>query len=63
MDRDPIFSKTLKLLHSNSKDAEDQLKSLLEEVVKQKYGISKTFANFFNKKVSFVFCQLLFKIL
>ncbi|XP_046382595.1 integrator complex subunit 12-like [Ischnura elegans] len=35
---DPVFSLGLKLLHSKSRDSADQLRSLLEEVTKQKYG-------------------------
>ncbi|KAG8228548.1 hypothetical protein J437_LFUL017938 [Ladona fulva] len=35
---DPIFSLGLKLMHSKSRDSADQLRVILEEVTKQKYG-------------------------
>ncbi|XP_071447649.1 integrator complex subunit 12-like [Hetaerina americana] len=38
---DPQFSLALKLLHSKSKDSAEQLRLLLEEVTKQKYGGSR----------------------
>ncbi|KAL0281680.1 UNVERIFIED_CONTAM: hypothetical protein PYX00_002593 [Menopon gallinae] len=39
---DPVFSKALKLLHSNSKDSADQIMQLLEDIIEQKYGGTKS---------------------
>lgn len=39
---DPLFSKALKLLHSNSKDSADQIMHLLEDIIEQKYGGTKS---------------------
>lgn len=39
---DPLFCKALKLLHSTTKDSADQIMHLLEEVIDQKYGGTKS---------------------
>lgn len=39
---EPSFCKALKLLHSNSKDSADEIMHLLEEIIEQKYGGTKT---------------------
>ena len=38
---DPLFVKALKLLHSKSKDAGEQLKQMLEDVLAKKRGAMK----------------------
>lgn len=39
---DPVFVKALKFLHSPAKDSSLQIMHLLEELMEQKYGGSKT---------------------
>ncbi|KAK6633204.1 hypothetical protein RUM44_003805 [Polyplax serrata] len=39
---EPAFCKALKLLHSNANDSSDEIMHLLEEVIQQKYGGTKT---------------------
>jgi len=38
---DPVFSRGLKLLLSSDADAADQLRNLLDDALRQKYGPSK----------------------
>lgn len=41
----------LHLLHSTNKDSAEQLRALLDEAIKQKYGPSKMLSNVLHKKV------------
>lgn len=50
LELDPTFSRALRLLHSKTKDSEEQLRSMLDEAIKQRHGNSKTLANIFIKK-------------
>lgn len=50
-DLDPQFLKGLRLLYSSNKDSADQLKGLLDDVIRQKYGSSKMLCNTLHKKV------------
>lgn len=45
---DPILGKALRLLHSKSKDSADQLKLLLDEVLKNKSKKDVKFVSQFN---------------
>ncbi|XP_034936215.1 integrator complex subunit 12 [Chelonus insularis] len=47
---DPQFVQGLRLLHSSNKDSMDQLRTLLDEAIKQKYGLSKMLCNVLHKK-------------
>ncbi|XP_069693101.1 integrator complex subunit 12 isoform X3 [Periplaneta americana] len=49
-DLDPTFARALRLMHSKAKDSEDQLRSMLDEAIRQRHGSSKTLANLFIKK-------------
>nr|CAD7607126.1 unnamed protein product [Timema genevievae] len=52
---DPVFVRAIRLLNSNTaKDAEEQLKSMLEEAIKQKYGNTKSLGNLVIEKESLV---------
>ncbi|XP_069693100.1 integrator complex subunit 12 isoform X2 [Periplaneta americana] len=51
-DLDPTFARALRLMHSKAKDSEDQLRSMLDEAIRQRHGSSKTLANLFIKKIS-----------
>lgn len=51
LDLDPQFLQALRLLHSTNKDSGEQLRSLLDEAIKQKYGASKMLSNTLHKKV------------
>ncbi|XP_076761760.1 integrator complex subunit 12 [Xylocopa sonorina] len=50
LDLDPQFTQGLHLLHSTNKDSAEQLRALLDEAIKQKYGPSKMLANVLHKK-------------
>ena len=52
LDLDPTFARALRLMHSKSKDSEDQLRAMLDEAIKQRHGGNKTLANIFIKKVN-----------
>jgi len=52
LDLDPTFARALRLMHSKSKDSEDQLRAMLDEAIKQRHGGNKTLANIFLKKVN-----------
>jgi hypothetical protein len=52
LDLDPLFARALRLMHSKSKDSEDQLRAMLDEAIKQRHGGNKTLANIFLKKVN-----------
>jgi hypothetical protein len=52
LDLDPTFTRALRLMHSKSKDSEDQLRAMLDEAIKQRHGGNKTLANIFIKKVN-----------
>lgn len=49
---DPQFVQGLKFLRSTSKDSADQLRTLLDDMIKQKYGPSKMLCNVLQKKVN-----------
>ncbi|XP_063990967.1 integrator complex subunit 12 [Diachasmimorpha longicaudata] len=49
-DLDSHFVQGLRLLHSSNKDSMDQLRSLLDEAIKQKHGLSKMLCNVLHKK-------------
>ncbi|XP_015113539.1 integrator complex subunit 12 [Diachasma alloeum] len=49
-DLDSHFVQGLRLLHSSNKDSVDQLRSLLDEAIKQKHGLSKMLCNVLHKK-------------
>lgn len=51
LEPDPQFIQGLRLLHSSNKDSADQLRSLLDEAIKQKYGLTKMLCNVLHKKV------------
>jgi hypothetical protein len=51
-DLDPTFARSLRLMHSKSKDSVDQLRAMLDEAIMQRHGSSKTLANIFIKKVN-----------
>lgn len=48
---DPQFVQGLRLLHSTNKDSADQLRVILDEVIRQKHGTSKMLSNILHKKV------------
>ncbi|XP_043494026.1 integrator complex subunit 12-like isoform X2 [Polistes fuscatus] len=50
LELDPQFTQGLRLLHSTNKDSAEQLRALLDEVIKQKYGPSKMLSNVLHKK-------------
>ncbi|XP_023248465.1 integrator complex subunit 12-like isoform X2 [Copidosoma floridanum] len=50
LDLDPQFLQALRLLHSNNRDSVEQLRSLLDEAIRQKYGASKMLTNTLHKK-------------
>lgn len=50
LDLDPQFTQGLRLLHSTNKDSAEQLRALLDEIIKQKYGPSKMLSNVLHKK-------------
>ncbi|XP_043250229.1 integrator complex subunit 12 [Colletes latitarsis] len=50
LDLDPQFMQGLHLLHSTNKDSAEQLRALLDEAIKQKYGPSKMLSNVLHKK-------------
>ncbi|XP_055375119.1 integrator complex subunit 12-like [Condylostylus longicornis] len=47
---DPIIKMSLKLLHSNAPDSAEKLRITLDEIIKQRFGYSKTLINTLNKK-------------
>lgn len=51
LDLDPQFLQALRLLHSTNKDSVEQLRNLLDEAIKQKYGASKMLSTTLHKKV------------
>lgn len=51
LDLDPQFLQALRLLHSTNRDSIEQLRSLLDEAIKQKYGASKMLSSTLHKKV------------
>lgn len=51
LELDPQFVQGLRLLHSSNKDSMDQLRLLLDETIKQKYGLAKMLCNVLHKKV------------
>ena len=51
LDLDPQYVQALRLLHSTNKDSVEQLRSLLDEAIRQKYGTSKMLSNTLHKKV------------
>ncbi|KAK1130590.1 hypothetical protein K0M31_018715 [Melipona bicolor] len=50
LELDPQFTQGLHLLHSANKDSAEQLRALLDEAIKQKYGPSKMLSNVLHKK-------------
>lgn len=54
LELDPHFIQGLRLLHSINKDSADQLRTLLDEAIKQKHGPVKMLCNVLHKKV-FIF--------
>ncbi|XP_006559224.1 integrator complex subunit 12 isoform X3 [Apis mellifera] len=50
LELDPQFTQGLHLLHSTNKDSAEQLRALLDEAIKQKYGPSKMLSNVLHKK-------------
>jgi hypothetical protein len=52
LELDPQFTQGLRLLHSTNKDSAEQLRALLDEAIKQKYGPSKMLANVLHKRVN-----------
>uniref|UniRef100_A0A182NCQ6 Integrator complex subunit 12 n=1 Tax=Anopheles dirus TaxID=7168 RepID=A0A182NCQ6_9DIPT len=50
LDIDPTFKHALKLLHSSHSDATEKIRNLLDELIKQRYGGSKTLVNTLSKK-------------
>ncbi|XP_008552388.1 integrator complex subunit 12 isoform X2 [Microplitis demolitor] len=50
LELDPQFVQGLRLLHSSNKDSMDQLRTLLDEAIKQKHGFSKMLCNVLHKK-------------
>lgn len=50
LELDPQFTQGLRLLHSTNKDSAEQLRALLDEAIKQKYGPSKMLSNVLHKK-------------
>lgn len=51
LELDPQFTQGLRLLHSTNKDSAEQLRVLLDEAIKLKYGPSKMLSNVLHKKV------------
>ena len=51
LELDPQFTQGLHLLHSANKDSAEQLRALLDEAIKLKYGPSKMLSNVLHKKV------------
>lgn len=51
LELDPQFTQGLRLLHSTNKDSAEQLRALLDEAIKLKYGPSKMLLNVLHKKV------------
>ncbi|NP_001135859.1 integrator complex subunit 12 [Nasonia vitripennis] len=52
LELDPQFLQALRLLHSTNRDSIEQLRSLLDEAIKQKYGAAKMLSNTLHKKYS-----------
>ncbi|XP_066586687.1 integrator complex subunit 12-like isoform X3 [Prorops nasuta] len=50
LELEPQFMQGLRLLHSINKDSAEQLRALLDEAIKQKYGPSKMLTNVLHKK-------------
>ncbi|XP_055642120.1 integrator complex subunit 12 [Toxorhynchites rutilus septentrionalis] len=50
LDVDPTFKHALKLLHSDKADSAEKIRSLLDEVIKQRHGSGKTLASTLTKK-------------
>ncbi|XP_011640523.1 integrator complex subunit 12-like [Pogonomyrmex barbatus] len=50
LELDPQFTQGLRLLYSTNKDSAEQLRALLDEAIKQKYGPSKMLSNVLHKK-------------
>ncbi|XP_055586478.1 integrator complex subunit 12-like [Uranotaenia lowii] len=50
LDVDPTFKHALKLLHSSNTEAAEKIRNLLDEVIKQRHGGSKTLASTLSKK-------------
>lgn len=50
LDLDPQFTQGLRLLHSTNKDSADQLRTLLDDAIKQKHGPIKMLCNVLHKK-------------
>lgn len=51
LELDPHFIQGLRLLHSINKDSADQLRTLLDEAIRQKHGPVKMLCNVLHKKV------------
>lgn len=51
LDLDPQFVQAIRLLHSSNKESVEQLRNLLDEAIRQKYGASKMLSNTLHKKV------------
>lgn len=47
---DPTFRQTLRLLHSPSTDAAENIRKVLDDLIKQKHGTAKMLINTLNKK-------------
>ncbi|XP_014488767.1 PREDICTED: integrator complex subunit 12 [Dinoponera quadriceps] len=50
LELDPQFTQGLRLLHSTNKDSAEQLRAMLDEMIKLKYGPSKMLLNVLHKK-------------
>ncbi|XP_055524895.1 integrator complex subunit 12 [Wyeomyia smithii] len=50
VDIDPTFKHALKLLHSGNIDSAEKIRNLLDELIKQRFGGSKTLINTLSKK-------------
>ncbi|XP_046747600.1 integrator complex subunit 12 [Diprion similis] len=50
LDLDPQFMQGLRLLHSPNKDSAEQLRSLLDDAIRQKHGPAKMLCNVLHKK-------------
>ncbi|KAL1373593.1 hypothetical protein pipiens_018579, partial [Culex pipiens pipiens] len=50
VDVDPTFKHALKLLHSSNSDSAEKIRNLLDELIKQRFGGSKTLASTLTKK-------------
>ncbi|XP_049532276.1 integrator complex subunit 12-like [Anopheles darlingi] len=50
LDVDPTFKHALKLLHSANSESSEKIRNLLDELIKQRFGSSKTLINTLSKK-------------